>query len=665
MFFRLNIFVVFIGITFIPRSAMANRKHANSDDTDSSAYYRTVKTYVNPVLAGDHPDPTLLKVGNDFYMCGSTFHFTPYLPILHSTDLIHWETISRVVPPNWPQLANGKPGGGIWQGAITYFYGSWWIYFSNTAGNGQYFCKSVSPTGPWSAPVKVKTTPTTGTIGYDNSIFVDDDGTAYMLTKAGKPINRIQKIAPDGHLTGDAINIDWINANSRYSWAEGPVMFKHDGWYYYTFARDVNGGQYLYRTKLLTADSSQWQAMGDFFAPITDAKTAFRTSNHMSAAVTLADGSLWSLAQSYEKVGGDDWSGQGRQTLLHHINFDSNGRPIGEAPTTRPIDIPNLPKSNLPWLMPRSDGFNTENLSFCWHFLNKTAAANCTLSKRKGWLSLDGEDSQTHLLQKEAGHYYALVTRVDVDANADGKGAGIYLCNGDETVNVKLFSGYHHGSKIIFAMGDDEYEANNSVGKMLWLKLERNEHNLTAYFGADGINWFKVGKTISAVSIDKAQPDFNHWVGTSIGLFAKAIKADFNLFIYKDGFSTMPATGYNNYFGVRVVEQGAGHLVTNTSVMGGWIMLGGVDLGNDQRKAQKVKIEAAANLGGELEIWADDIEGKGKLLATVPITPTGGADKIKAFTVVIPNIVGQHDVYLRFPQIKNAFYVKSVQFLTK
>src|SRR5476651_164566 len=67
---------------------------------DSSAFYQTVKTYVNPVLPGDHPDPTLLKVGDDFYHCGSTFHFNPYLPIYHSKDLVHWVVISRVVAPS-------------------------------------------------------------------------------------------------------------------------------------------------------------------------------------------------------------------------------------------------------------------------------------------------------------------------------------------------------------------------------------------------------------------------------------------------------------------------------------------------------------------------------------------------------------------------------------
>src|SRR5665213_2730953 len=98
--------------------------------TDSSAFYQTVKTYVNPVLPGDHPDPTLQKVGGDFYYCGSTFHFNPYLPIYHSKDLVHWEIIARVLPASKAGWVSDRPSAGIWQGAITYFYGSYWIYFS-------------------------------------------------------------------------------------------------------------------------------------------------------------------------------------------------------------------------------------------------------------------------------------------------------------------------------------------------------------------------------------------------------------------------------------------------------------------------------------------------------------------------------------------------------
>src|SRR5579872_3536683 len=131
-----------------------------------AASYKKVHTYLNPVLPGDHPDPTLLKVGDDFYHCGSSFHFSPYLPVYHSKDLVHWEIIGRVVTPSRADsFVTDKPSAGIWQGAITYFYGSYWIYFS---ANGQWFCKAASPSGPWSPPVRVAATPATGNLGYDN-----------------------------------------------------------------------------------------------------------------------------------------------------------------------------------------------------------------------------------------------------------------------------------------------------------------------------------------------------------------------------------------------------------------------------------------------------------------------------------------------------------------
>jgi len=180
-----------------------------AQENPDKSYYQQVNTYVNPVLPGDHPDPTLLKVGDNFYHCGSSFHFTPYMPVYHSTDLVHWEVIGRVLPPSKAGWVSDRPSAGTWQGAITYFYGSYWIYFSS---NGQWFCKSDSPAGPWSNPVEVKTNPVTGPLGYDNSIFIDDDGTPYMVIKNGQKVNRIQALGRDGQLKGTVINLDWINA---------------------------------------------------------------------------------------------------------------------------------------------------------------------------------------------------------------------------------------------------------------------------------------------------------------------------------------------------------------------------------------------------------------------------------------------------------------------
>lgn len=624
--------------------------------TDSSAYYNQVSTYVNPVLPGDHPDPTLLKIGKDFYHCGSSFHFNPYLPIYHSTDLVHWEVISRVVFPENASFITDNPSAGIWQGAITYFYGSYWIYFS---ANGQWFSKATSPKGPWTKPELLKTNPQTGPLGYDNSIFVDDDGKPYMVIKNGQKINRLQALGKDGQLADTVINLDWINARLQYSWAEGPVMCKRNGYYYYFPAGDVTGGQYVLRTAVLTSDSTKWVRLGNFFKPITDREARFRHPNHISAPVQLADGSWWTIGQSYETNGKDDWSGMGRQTALYPVTWEGD-RPWGMAPSSTPIKAPGLPRSGIAWRSVNSDDFSESSLGLWWHFLNRKAVVTYSLTARKGWLRLTPADERTHILQKETDHYYAAVTRVDLNAADAADKAGLYLTNGNQKVNVQLYTGYDGGKKIVFKMDTAVRSLPNTFGNVVWLKLVRVEHSLTAYCSADGEKWTSLGAPINAVPLDKVQPNYNSWVGTSVGLFAEGKPADFDFFVCKDGFTDMSAQGYRNYFGIKTVTKGSEKAVTNTSVNGGWLMISGVDLGSD-KKPGKVEILASSAKGYTVEIWLDDLKG-GHKIAAIPVSKTSG-ESFKAFSASVNNLTGHHDLFIKFPAGNiGAAFIKSIRF---
>lgn len=630
--------------------------YGQDNAADSAAYYDRVSTYVNPVLPGDHPDPTVLKVGDDFYHCGSSFHFTPYLPIYYSKDLVHWKVISRVMPPAKSGWVADRPSGGIWQGAITYFYGSYWIYFS---ASGQWFCKASSPKGPWSDPVQVKTNPTTGPLGYDNSIFVDDDGKPYMVIKNGQKVNRLQALGRDGQLTDTVINLDWINAKLQYSWAEGPVMCKRNGYYYYFPAGDVSGGQYVLRTTVLTSDSTKWERLGEFFKPVTDPNTGFRRPNHISGPIQLADGTWWTIGQSYERIGTDDWSGLGRQSSLYQVTWE-NDRPWGIAPVSTPVQKPDLPKAGIPWRSAHSDYFDTDSLHLWWHFLNRKAVKQYSLSARKGWLRLTPDTSRAHIVQKETDHYYNVVTRIDFNATDSAK-AGIYLTNGNQRTIVRLCSGYDTGKKIIFKFDSVTRVVPNQFGNTVWLKVERKQHSLTGYYSGDGNKWIAVGAPISAVNLDKVQPNYNSWVGTSVGLFAEGKSADFDLFVCKDGNSSLLAAGYNNYYGIRKIKQGNEEVVTNNSSYGGWFMLAGVDLG--KKSPATIELEASAIAAGKLEIWIDDLS-TGKLIATIPIAATGSATSMKTFRKAVKNISGHRDVFIKFtPGDSGRIFIKSLRFV--
>lgn len=149
-------------------------------------------------------------------------------------------------------------------------------------------------------------------------------------------------------------------------------------------------------------------------------------------------------------------------------------------------------------------------------------------------------------------------------------------------------------------------------------------------------------------------------MGTSVGLFAEGKPADFDFFVCKDGFSPILAAGYSNYFGVETLKIESGKVVTNTSANGGWLMISGVELGNSSPSAIELVVSSGAK--GKLEIWLDDLTD-GKLIASIPVSSTGGENNWKTFSKAIKNVSGHHDVFVKFPGgSEGSILIKSLQF---
>lgn len=638
--------IFFLGIVFTIHAQTSNQQSTNG-----------VTTYLNPIQPGDHPDQTLMRVGNDFYSTGSSFHNTAYVPILHSTDLVHWEIISRVVPSNWPGLTSDGPAAGIWQGALAQFGGYFWVYYSNGAGSGQYFSKALNLAGPWFAPTKVTASTVTG---YDNSIFVDDDGTPYMLMKNGQAINRMQQIdKTTGQLTGTLMNMDWINANNRYSWAEGPVMCKRNGRYYMFVAGDVSGGQFTLSSATLTATESAWTLHGNFFSAASN-PGGFTGPNHISQPIQLDDGTWWCISHAYNNSG---WKGQGRLGLLHQVIWDANGVPHGIPPSTSPVAAPNLPNTNnILMNLPKEDYFTSSTLNINWHFFNKTNATKYSLTANPGYMRLSPGTGTTHILQKEGGHFYTMVTKVDVNATTTGNQAGLRIMNGKDDLYVTLYSGFNGTKKIGFAFNGTTTEVNNTIGNIVWLKIDRENHLLKGFYSADGKTWTQVGNAIDVSTLDNFNTNWNEWVGNSIGLYATGINADFDYFKYRDGLSAIKVAGYNNFYGVTTSTKTPGTVVSN-SASGDWFMLGGVSMSDGTIASTTIEINAASATGnGNLEVWIDNIGGSGTKIATIPITTSGGADVWKNYTANV-NVKGQHDLYFKFIGSTGVFSINTIKFI--
>ena len=140
------------------------------------------ETYHNPLLPGFYPDPSICRVGDDYYMVTSSFVYYPGLPIFHSRDLVHWEQIGHGIHrPEQLDYKNCETSEGLWAPSIryhdeTYYIINTFVSAGREADRDNYIITAKDPAGPWSDPVVVK-----GADGIDSSLFFDDDGSLWYV----------------------------------------------------------------------------------------------------------------------------------------------------------------------------------------------------------------------------------------------------------------------------------------------------------------------------------------------------------------------------------------------------------------------------------------------------------------------------------------------------
>lgn len=196
--------------------------------------------YTNPVLSGFYPDPSVCRVGENYYMVTSSFEYLPGIPVFHSKDLINWEQIGHCLTRKSQMTFPGIPASrGIYAATIRFHEGTFYVTSTNTSAQGHtgnFIVHTKNPAGEWSDPVWVEQT------GIDPSLFFDEDGTVYYTSNGsirdsrGRMRSMIQQSVINPK-TGQILKgPEVISMGTGGRCAEGPHLYKKDGWYYLLLA---------------------------------------------------------------------------------------------------------------------------------------------------------------------------------------------------------------------------------------------------------------------------------------------------------------------------------------------------------------------------------------------------------------------------------------------
>lgn len=284
--------------------------------------------YKNPIRTGMFPDPSVVRVGEDYYMVNSTFIFFPCIPVSHSRDLINWEIIGYAITnPEWAHLDELEGGRGYWAPDISYHDGRYYITatmrFNDDTGSlgitpyrRQIVVFSDRPEGPYSEPVYIEED------GIDPSIFNDDDGRRYMLLNRGA---RILELDETG--TRQISEAKLLYYGDRKRAPEGPHLYKKDGYYYLILAEGGTGPGHM-----VTVQRSK-TLFGDYepspYNPImrqSDPTAAIQRCGH-GDLVDTPDG-RWYMVYLCGRMLDGKYSMLGRETALDPVTWTADGWPI-------------------------------------------------------------------------------------------------------------------------------------------------------------------------------------------------------------------------------------------------------------------------------------------------------------------------------------------------
>lgn len=350
-------------------------------------------SYSNPILRGMNPDPSICRVGEDYYLVTSTFEFYPGIPVYHSRNLVNWELIGHgLSSPKQLSIKHCGHSLGIYAPTIRYHDGMFFMTTTDSSGIRNFIMYTRDPREGWSDPVRVDQG------GIDPSFFFDEDGKVYYASTGydENGDNYIQMCQIDP-ITGEKLTESReISRGCGGCFPEGPHIYRKNGYYYLILAE--GGTQYGHRESVQRSRSvwgpyeesphglllSQWDQMG---------KNPIQAVGHADL-VEDTNGNWWLVCLGIRDVSYGLLHNLGRETFLAPVTWTQDGWPVagdnGSVALSMEGPLPEQPK---PVESEFYDDFKEASLKKEWTFVRDPEAGLYSLTEVPGCLTLTGQNS--------------------------------------------------------------------------------------------------------------------------------------------------------------------------------------------------------------------------------------------------------------------------------
>ncbi|MFH0990248.1 MAG: glycoside hydrolase family 43 protein [bacterium] len=519
------------------------------------------KGFSNPILAGFYPDPSICRVGSDYYLVTSSFSYYPGIPIFQSKDLVNWKLLGHVLDrPEQLNLDGLGVSRGIFAPSIRHHNGKFYTTCTLVDAGGNFIVTSASPNGPWSNPVWIPQIN-----GIDPSPYFDDDGKAYILYNSIPPDDkslynghrtiRMYEFDPVGlKVIGEEILLinGGVDITKKPVWIEAPHIFKTDGTYFLIAAEGGTADQHsevVFKSTSVKGPYRPYAKNPILTQRHLDPQRNFPiTSTGHADFVETETGDWWAVflgCRPYKPYE-DHYYNTGRETFLAPVKW-IDGWPIinpGYEKVQYHYPSPIRPLGNPSEIRYSGnfrikDNFDSSALHPDWIFLRTPREKWYDLSSRKGYVTLSlrpercSDSANPSFIGRRQPHTQgSAAIALEFTAQSENEKAGLlvfhnekhfyYLCksaNGKESV-VQLFrsstSQPQQMDLIVSQVIQDEFSR-----KPVYLKVEAHGPTYSFLYSFSPDHWMVLKEHVDGTFVSTRVA--GGFVGTLYALYATSM----------------------------------------------------------------------------------------------------------------------------------------------